>query len=513
MSEAAPTIPAVLRQRAASTPDAVFVYFEGETLTYVGADHQSDQVAAGLLAWGITRGDRVAIAATNSPKWLLLYLATAKIGAVLVTLNVAYREREFTYMLGHSGARLLVCDAEDGDFQFTAFMDALRPEIPTVEEVIFLGGDEVGWQSLITTDPTHVGLPEAEAQVRASDPAIILYTSGTTGVPKGATLTQASLLASAAAQVERLEQTPSDVILGVLPFNHVGGLTCTLTSSLVAGGGFSLLPRFHPDLVRRAMQETPISMFVGVPTMFRMVLASGAPEGADGIRLCVVGGSNLEPALAEQVTSTFDNARMANLYGLSETSGACAISPPGDSVEMVGRSIGTMLGDFEGRIVDDEHEPLPPGEVGELQVRGGCVAAGYWEMPDETASAFGEDGWLSTGDVGSMTEDGHVMLVARKKEMYVRGGYNVYPAEVENVLATHPSVAMSAVIGTPDDTFGETGLAFVVPAADQTVDASELIELCRRTLAAYKVPSRIEVVESLPMTPAGKIRKVALKQP
>lgn len=511
MPRSAATIPAVLRQRAESTPDAVFVYFEGETLTYAQIDAQSDRVAAGLLTRGIGHGDRVAVAAANSPKWLFLYLATAKIGAVLVTLNVAYRERELTYMLGHSGARMLVCDTEAGGFEFVPFLEALRPQIPTVEQIVFLGGDESQWTSLIEAGSGSDEVRRAEAKVEASDPAVILYTSGTTGVPKGATLTHASLLASAAGQAERLEQTSSDVILGVLPFNHVGGLTCTITSSLVAGGGFSLLPRFHPDLVRQAIQETPISMFVGVPTMYKMVLATGGVEQADQIRLCVVGGSNLEPALAEQAKTTFGKARLANLYGLSETSGACAISPPGDSLEMVGQSIGTMLGDFEARIVTDDHESLPVGEVGELQVRGGCVAAGYWEMPEESAVAFGEDGWLSTGDVGSMTEDGHIMLVARKKEMYVRGGYNVYPTEVENVLATHASVAMSAVIGIPDETFGETGLAFVVPAAGQSVDTFELIDLCTRSLAAYKVPSRIEVVESLPMTPAGKIRKVELR--
>lgn len=511
MPRFASTVPAVLRQRVEESPDAVLVYFEGESLTYPHADTQSDHVAAGLLARGIGRGDRVAIAATNSPKWLLLYLATAKIGAVLVTLNVAYREREFTYMLGHSGARMLVCDTESAGFDFVPFIQALRPEIPTVEQIVFLGEEETEWKSLLAADTANDHVLNAEQQVQPSDPAIILYTSGTTGLPKGATLTHASLLASAAGQVERFDQSSSDVILGVLPFNHVGGVTCTITSSLVAGGGFSLLPRFHPDLVRRAMRETPISMFVGVPTMYKMILASGSPTRADEVRLCVVGGANLEPSLAKQVQTTFPNARLANLYGLSETSGACAISPASDSLEMVGRSIGIMLGNFEGRIVNDDREPLAVGEVGEFEVRGDCVAAGYWEMPDETSATFHDDGWLSTGDVASMTEDGHVMLVARKKEMYVRGGFNVYPAEVENVLASHPTVEMSAVIGMPDDTFGETGLAFVVPASDKSVDPSELLELCERTLAAYKVPSRIEVVESLPMTPAGKIRKVALK--
>ncbi|WP_027503063.1 class I adenylate-forming enzyme family protein [Rhodococcus sp. UNC363MFTsu5.1] len=512
----ASTILALLAARVASAPEATFVHFGGEAISYAEIDARSDRVATGWLRLGIGHGDRIAIAATNSPDWIIALLAAAKIGAVLVTLNVVYREREFTHMLTQSGARALVCDAESNGFEFGPFLDQLRPDIPTVEHLVFLGGDEVQggrrWADLAATEPDPALLARAAEGVHPADPAVILYTSGTTGTPKGATITHASLLASAAAQVARFEQTAADVILGVMPFNHVGGLTCTLGSTLVTGGAIALLTRFHPDLVVDVMAGVGVTMFVGVPTMYKMVLGADSAAGVDvsSVRLCVVGGSNLEPALAEQVATRFGGVRIANLYGMSETSGACVISPPGDSLETVGRSIGTMTGDFEGRVVDDRNTPLAAGEAGELQVRGGCVAAGYWQLPEESAATFLADGWLATGDIASISEDGHVTLLGRQKEMYVRGGYNVYPAEVENVLAADPTVAMCAVIGVPDETFGESGYAFVVPAPGAAVDTESLLERCRRALAKYKVPDRVEVVDGLPMTPAGKIRKVAL---
>lgn len=243
-----------------------------------------------------------------------------------------------------------------------------------------------------------------------------------------------------------------------------------------------------------------------------MLLASESFATCDvsNTRLLVVGGSNLEPALAEKVSARFGGPRLANLYGLSETSGASVISPATDSLATVATTIGTALDGVEARVVSDDGTALPAGEAGELQLRGACVAAGYWNKPDETAETFGSDGWLATGDVATMTTDGHISIVARKKEMYVRGGYNVYPAEIENVLASDPSVAMCAVIGIPHATYGETGYAFVIPAPGATVDAEALRETCRRQLADYKVPDAVEVVDALPMTPAGKIRKVLL---
>lgn len=504
------TIPAVLRSRVADAPGAIFLHYEGRSYTYAEVEAASDRVAAGLLELGVGRGDRVAIAAANSPEWLFTYFATAKLGAILVTLHVAYREREFTFMLNQSGARVLVCDQVAGGFEFGPFFEQLRDQLPTVEHIIYFGTGE--WSALAGAEPNREVLERSYAALDAADTAVILYTSGTTGTPKGAQLTHHGLITCALAQADRFEQVPSDVIIGMLPFNHVGGLTCTIGSTLVSGGTVALLSRFQPDLVAEALINMGITIFFGVPTMYTMMLDSGALDRVDcsTIRLCVVGGSNLEPALAQRVKDEFSDSRISNLYGMSETSGAIVTSLSEDSLEVISTTIGTVTGDFEARIADDGNNPLPPGETGELQIRGTCVADGYWELPVQSAQTFAADGWLATGDVGTMTENGHISLFARKKEMYVRGGFNVYPAEIENVLASDPSVAMSAVIGIPDRTFGETGYAFVVAAAGATANPVELIELCKRHLAEYKVPSKIEVVAALPLTPAGKIRKVAL---
>ncbi|GAA4670927.1 class I adenylate-forming enzyme family protein [Gordonia humi] len=502
------TISGLLAARARDTGDAPFVHFGGDTITYGEMDERSGRAAHVLRGLGVARGDRVAIAASNSPDWLVVYFATARLGAILVTLNVVYREHEFTYMLGQSGARVLICEEEAGGFAFRPFLDGLRPELPTVEHIRYLGDGDDSWNGSVAAAPEAADDPT----VTPDDLAVVLYTSGTTGDPKGATLTHRSLLASAAMQADRFAQTAQDTILGAMPFNHVGGLTCTVGSTLVAGGAVALLPRFHPDLVADRLARTPVSVFVGVPTMYRMLLGAPSFTATDlsGVRLCVVGGSNLEPALAHQVAERFAGPRLANLYGLSETSGACVISPPGDDLDLVSTSIGTVLDGAQARIVDDGGAVLAAGETGELQVRGACVAAGYWDKPDETAATFGSDGWLATGDVGTMSDDGHIAIVARKKEMYVRGGYNVYPAEIENVIAADPSVAMCAVIGVADARYGETGYAFVVPA-DAAVDVDALLDRCRRALADYKVPDGVEVVDALPMTPAGKIRKAALR--
>lgn len=489
-------------------PDREWSY--GEVRTAV------DHFASGLLSLGVGKGDRVAIAAPNSAEWLISWFATTQIGAVLVTLNVAYRDREFDYMLNQSSATVLICCAEDGGFDFVPFLQHLRPRLPSINHFVFLGGQgfdgSLRWEDL-AIDVDREALRERESQVSGSDPAVILYTSGTTGHPKGATLTHGSILASATAQARHLRQDAGDVSIGHMPLNHVGGMTCTVAASMVAGGRVALLPRFNPTQALDAIRRHGVTTYIGVPTMYTMLMSHPefSPEHAASIRTCIIGGSNVEPALGNRILQTFDGARMANLYGLSETSGGCIISAPDDDLDTLVATLGVPIGDFEIRVTDDEHRPLPAGSEGQLHVRGGCVATGYWEKPDETDQAFLPDGWLDTGDVAVQRPDGRVALRGRKKEMYVRSGYNVYPVEVENVLARQPGVAMSAVIGVPDEFHGEVGYAYVVPAPGQTIDTDALLAACAEQLAKYKLPARIVVVESLPLTPSGKIKKVELR--
>ncbi|KXO93967.1 class I adenylate-forming enzyme family protein [Tsukamurella pseudospumae] len=510
----------VIARWARDAPDRAFLLTDAGVLGYRAVDEGAREVAEALLAVGIDAGDRVAVAAPNCTEWILLWLATAKIGAVLVTLNVVYREQEFEYMLGQSGARLLVCAAEARGYDFVAMLAAMRDRIPGVEGIVFLAdGDGAGdlaavsgalsWPEFVAGGRGgRAGAPPASAVGAA--PAVILYTSGTTGAPKGAVLTQGGILASAAGEAERFDLIGTDVILGHMPLNHVGGLTCTIAAAAVAGAAVALVPGFHPEQSLDAAASRRVTVLVGVPTMYTLMLGGIGDRDLSAVRLCVVGGANLEPALAQRMRQAFPGVRIANLYGASEASGACIVSAADDGPELIATSIGTPLAGVRVRVVGPDGAPVPPGADGELQVRGPSVAAGYWGMPEATAAAFGADGWLATGDVAVLSEDGHVALRGRLKEMYVRGGYNVYPAEVENFVGGLAGVAMVAVIGVPNAVYGETGRAFVVPARGAEIEPDVIREACRAAFAAYKVPDEVLVVDALPLTPAGKIRKAVL---
>jgi len=501
---------AVLRTAAQQRGDEPFLLAEGNPVTFGGLDALADRCAAGLAARGISSGDRVAIAGLNTVDWLTLFFGATRLGAAVVTLNVRYRETELEYMLRQSGARLVVTPAELAGFDYRGLYAGLSPRLPDLESVVFFGDEGPdGLEALL----------DGDGQVPAADlapdtPAVVLYTSGTTGRPKGAVLTHGSLLASARGQRERQATGPDDVLVATLPFNHVGGITCTVVHALVAGARVALIPAFSPAAALRAAAEHRATVLAGVPTMYVLMLAELAKSDHDlsSVRIAVAGGSNVDPPLARAMAEAFPGAHVENLYGLSETSGACVISAADDDLATVCETLGTPLTGVESRVVDPATgAEVPDGSDGELQLRGPSVAAGYWEMPDETATAFA-DGWLSTGDMVSRRPDGHLVLRGRLKEMFLQGGFNVYPVEVENVLAAHPGVALAAGIGIPDDVLGQVGMYFVVPRdPDAPPTAGELTGWCRERLADYKIPRRIEVRGELPTTPAGKIAKAQLR--
>jgi fatty-acyl-CoA synthase len=502
---------AALRAAAQQHGVRPFLLGEGNPITFGGLDALADRCAAGLAARGIAAGDRVAVAGLNTVDWLTLFFGATRLGAAVVTLNVRYRETELEYMLGQSGTRLVVTPAELAGYDYRGLYARLAPRLPALESVVFFGDDGPdGFAALL----------DGDAEVPAVDlapetPAVILYTSGTTGRPKGAVLTHGSLLASAAGQQQRQSTGPDDVLVATLPFNHVGGITCTIVHALVAGARVALVPAFSPAAALQAAAQHRATVLAGVPTMYVLMLAELAKSDHDlsAVRIAVAGGSNVDPPLARAMAEAFPGAHVENLYGLSETSGASVISAVEDDLATVCETLGTPLAGIEARVVDPATgAEVPNGSDGELQLRGPSIAAGYWEMPDETAAAF-RDGWLSTGDMVSRRRDGHLVLRGRLKEMFLQGGFNVYPVEVENVLAAHPGVALAAGIGIPDDVLGEVGLYFVVPRdPDTPPSAAELTAWCRERLADYKVPRRIEVRGELPTTPAGKIAKAQLRQ-
>lgn len=515
VSSSQSTLAQALDAAARTWPDKPFLRAGEEAVTFGQLDRVSDRVASGLLAYGIRPGDRVAVAGPNQPEWLYLFFAAAKIGAPVVTLNVRYRERELDHMLNQSAARLLLTPKAAGDFDFAAFYESFRHRVPSLDHVVFLDGPGFPGSSSfddLAGDVDRDGLAAAASSTNGADPAVILYTSGTTGAPKGATLTHDSIRAAAAAQAAHLGTDDTDSYLGTMPFNHVGGITCTITAALLCGAEVALMPAFTPDDALRIIDRHRVTVAAGVPTMYALMLPRADAYDLTSVRYAVVGGSNADPALCERIAATFPNARLSNLYGLSETSGACVLSRADDELATVSRTLGVPIGGFQVRVVGPDGQPVPRGEDGELQVRGECVCAGYWRLPDETAATFLPGGWLATGDVVAHEPDGHLVLRGRTKEMYLRGGYNVYPVEVENVLTGHPGVAMAAGIGVPDPVLGEKGRYYVVPrpGADRPAP-DDLRRYCGDRLADYKVPDQVVIVDELPLTPSGKVAKTVLK--
>lgn len=491
-----------------AAPDRPFLVGGADPVTVRELDARADRCATGLAARGIRPGDRVAVSGLNTTDWVTLFFGAVRAGAAVVTLNPRYRETELTHMLGQSRTRLVVSEGELPGVDVRALYAGL--DLPGLEVVWFGDDGSDGFAALCDSEGS---VPEVE--LGTDSPAVVLYTSGTTGRPKGAVLTHGSLLAAAAGQREIQSAGPADVFVANLPFNHVGGITCTVLTALTCGASIAMLPAFSPAGALDAAAAHGVTVLAGVPTMFVLMLAEQvrSPRDLSAVRIAVAGGSNVDPPLATAIGTAFPGAVVQNLYGLSETSGACVMSPLSDDLATVCRTLGVALSGVQLRVVDPvTGADVPDGTDGELYVDGGSLAHGYWEMPAESAAAF-IDGWLATGDMVTREPDGHVVLRGRRKEMFLQGGFNVYPVEVENVLAAHPGVALAAGIGVPDDVLGEVGLYFVVPS-DPVVPPStaELVGWCRERLADYKVPRRIEVRGELPTTPAGKIAKAQLRR-
>ncbi len=501
------TIPALLDEL--SELESRFWIYEGKEMTYSEFCRKVDEVATGFLELGLNHGDRIAIIALNQPEWVYTYFAANKIGIGVVALNVRYREAELDYMLNNSEAKAVICPSEFAGFSYADFFE--KANIPSVKYIIYLDEGEMTFREL-QGKVDEEAIEEAKSKVSENDTSVIIYTSGTTGRPKGANITHKSVLSSANAQREHTNANESDKISSHLPLNHVGGLTCSLLTAMTAKGSIILIPYFDPEKVLGAVEKYRVTVLGGVPTMYHMFFGANFDNyDVSSVRLVIVGGSAPLKELVVKIRENFKDAKIMHLYGLSESSGACLLSPLVDDVDELFDEkgmpvLGVPIDEYEVQIVDDEGNPLPEGEVGEIAVRGDCVCNGYIGLEKETAETF-RDGWLLTGDMGYRRGD-LVYFMGRKKEMFVQAGYNIYPAEVENILLSHPKVAMVAVIGVKDDFYGEKGVAYVVPKGE--VDEMELKKFCSRYIADYKIPKEFIFTDSLPLTPVGKVQKSEL---
>ncbi len=500
------------RERGAGT---AYIEHDGDTETRHGwaeVDAASDRLACGLLGLKLQRGDRIGIMGLNQIEWLLLFYAALKIGVAVVGLSVRYRDSELQTMLADSEAKVVFTLGEHEGFDFITMFDRLAPSLPLLRHVIRIDGAGLNSLAALAATPLEAGrLSVARRQVRAADLAMVIYTSGTTGRPKGAGLTHRSLLASASAQAAHTRVVATDLIHMASPLNHVGGITCGVLTHLVGGGTVVLVAEFKADRLITLMQQHPPTIVAGVPTMLTLLLMNARIDSVDfsRVRLVFSGGSNVDPVLLERLARQMPQATLMNLYGLTETSGAIVMTPwqrsPDDLMNSIGRPFdGALL-----RIAGPDGNSVPTGSVGELWFKGAGVVPGY--IGAAQGLGFSADGWLQTGDLGAVDERGVITLKGRKKDMYIQGGFNVYPAEVEALINRHPDVVMAAGIGVPDPVLGEVGRVYIVPKPGSALRETDIREWCAEHLADYKVPRQIVLREALPMTPAGKIHKAALR--
>ena len=489
-----------LTRNAADHPDHVVLRLGDDVITYRDLDESSARVAGLLAGLGVQPGQPVAIMLPNVPEYAAAYYGVLRAGGVVVPMNPLLKAREVAYYLGDSGAPVILAWHTTAD-EVTAGAARAGARAVFVEPTAF--GD-------LLTDVA----PAREVVDRAADDtAVLLYTSGTTGRPKGAELTHGNLTRNAeVTRNDLLELGPDDVIFGGLPLFHSFGQTCTLNVAIGVGASVSLLPRFDPKQALGLLAEHRATVFVGVPTMYSALLAVPDRDGYDlsMLRVCVSGGAAMPVEVLRQFEKAFGCIVLEG-YGLSETSPVASFNHPHH--ERKPGSIGTPIRGVEMCVVDDTRTEVPQGEIGEIAIRGHNIMKGYWNKPEATAEVVSADGWFHTGDMGLVDEDGYYFIVDRKKDLIIRGGYNVYPREIEEVLYEHEDVAEAAVIGVPHPVLGEEVAAAVALKPGATITTDELRSFVQGQVAAYKYPRHVWLVTTLPKGPTGKVLKREIEVP
>ncbi|RNI19033.1 long-chain-fatty-acid--CoA ligase [Flexivirga caeni] len=483
-----------LASTAEKHPDALAIKLDDFTLTYAQLRDAVAKFAGRLVARGIRPGDRIALSQPNLPTFPVIFYGALWAGATVIPMNPLFKPREITYYLEDSGASVMFGMPGDGP---RGAQDA------GVDFEVVDPADQAGL--LGDADPLPQPVDRAD-----DDTAVILYTSGTTGRPKGAELTHHNLDDNARMVHQQLVQTgPGDVIMGCLPLFHVFGLTCGLNTSVVSGAALTLIPRFEPGKVLEIMQRDRTTILQGVPTMYNAMLLAAADQEVDlsALRTCCSGGASMPGEVMRKFEERF-GAQILEGYGLSETSPVASFNLP-DRPRKVG-SIGLPLQGVEMRLAQPDGSDAPEGEIGELAIRGDLIMKGYWGRPEATQEAI-RDGWFFSGDLARRDEDGYYYIVDRAKDMIIRGGYNVYPREVEEVLYEHPDVVEAAVVGVPHEHYGEEVAAYVVRTPGSSTDAEALTDYVKERVAAYKYPRTITFVEALPKGATGKILKRELR--
>ncbi len=512
------TIGADLVATVARVPDAEALVecATGRRWTYAELLADVDVVARGLASLGVAKGDRVGIWAPNCAEWTLVQYATARLGVVLVNVNPAYRAHELSYVVGQSGMRALVAVPELKGSSFADMIEQVRPDHPALADIVLIGTP--GWDALVEAGrSSDLDVHAVEATLAPTDPINIQYTSGTTGFPKGATLSHRNILNNGFAVGELLGYTDADRIAIPVPFYHCFGMVMGNLAATSHGATMVVpAPMFDPAATLRATAEERCTSLYGVPTMFIAMLADPTFDEHDlsALRTGIMAGSPCPVETMKQVIGRMGAEEVSICYGMTETSPVSTQTRTDDSLDRRVSTVGRVHPNLEVKVVDPlTGEVVPRGVAGELCTRGYSVMIGYWEEPEKTAEAVDGEGWMHTGDLAIMDDDGYLAITGRIKDMVIRGGENIYPREIEEFLLTHPDVLDVQVVGVPDDRYGEELMAWVrLTDGAAPLTAEAVREFCTGRLAHYKVPRYVEVVEEFPMTVTGKVRKVQLRE-
>jgi fatty-acyl-CoA synthase len=518
------TLSQVLSETTRAFPQRDATIYQGRKISYQELNERVNQLARGLIELGVRKGEKVGLWMPNVPRWVIAYFAIARIGAVVVPMNTRYKSHEVHYILEDSEATTLFMADTFVGIDYREIIGEVRENLPGLKHIIIRGkkGSNMHtFDEVVALGASHLEdgkIDRREAICNPRDNVFILYTSGTTGNPKGAMLSHHNIAENARQVTQVLHTSEKDTFLLAVPFFHCFGCVMGIMGAITWGASLVPMSVFKAKEALELIEKEKVSILYGVPTMFVLELEEyrkgkedGSQYDVSSLRTGIMAGA---PCPVEVMRGTMEElgCNVSIAYGLTESSPVITMTRFDDSLERRVETVGRALHGIEVKITDDERWSLPPGEMGELACRGYNVMLGYYKMPGKTAEVIDEEGWLYSGDLATMDEEGYVKIVGRKKDMLITGGFNVYPAEIEEYLFTNPKVQNVSVVGVPDEVMGEVAIAYIIPREGVSIDQQEIVDFCMGKIANFKVPRYVEIVDEFPMTQSGKIQKFRLRE-
>jgi fatty-acyl-CoA synthase len=513
------TLNSFLNEASKIYPEKEAIVFKNEPISYKQLREKAHRLAIGFKKYGIGKGDSVAVLMPNLPEAIFAYYALPRIGAVMIPLSTRYRLLELKHLLIHSNAKAIMTIDEYLGTNFLDILNQIRRELPNLQNIFVKSTkNENGTTSIDSV--IKIGERSTEEQkalpkdvAKEDDVALILYTSGTTGLPKGVIMTHKKILVNAINAVQRLEINPNDIFIGMVPFSHGFATAVLFPHAIVSKAKIVVLETFKAEDALEAIDRHKITLLYGVPAMFEMMMNVPDFKKYDfrSLRTGYMAGAPCPLQLIHRVVKDM-RCNISQGYGTTEACGIISLSKWNDSTYHKAETVGIPLPCLEVKIVDDKKSELPSGKVGEIAVRGDSITSGYFKQLDLTSEVFDRDGWFYTGDLGVKDNEGYLKIVGRKKEMIIRGGFNIYPTEIEDHIYRLSGIQYTAVIGIPDKVLGELTCACIIPKSGVKIDCETIIEHCKKFLANYKVPDLVEIMDEFPMTASGKIQKFRLKE-